>query len=67
MSEFGIVCRSAKTSFKQIKELDLRVGDEIIVELAGKVIPHIVRNLSAERRHAAELRDRQQLQPQHVD
>lgn len=47
---FGVVVRNAKTSWKQIRQLDLRPGDKVVVELAGKVIPHIVRNLSAEKR-----------------
>lgn len=55
----GVLCCKAKTSWKDIERLDLRPGDKIVVRLDGKVIPRIVRNLSAEQRHAAQLRHRQ--------
>ena len=36
------VTKSTLHNFEEVDELDIRVGDEILVEKAGKIIPHIL-------------------------
>lgn len=43
------VARASLFNFPMIAQLDLRVGDRVIVEKAGKIIPHIVRVLVEQR------------------
>ncbi|TWT32871.1 NAD-dependent DNA ligase LigA [Blastopirellula retiformator] len=44
------VSRSSLHNAEQIERLDIRVGDVVVVEKAGKIIPHIVRVEMHERR-----------------
>ncbi len=38
-----IVSRASLHNFDEVERLDVRVGDVVVVEKAGKIIPHIVR------------------------